>query len=164
MTTKRCPNGFRKNKSGECTPKGSSTRKRCPKGTRKNKHGECVSKNGNSKSKKQLNYAIMIQKANLELLKRSEENSVNVNDLLRLAKEKLKISTIQPRVPKHFLDKMTNGANEYTDEDDEGVDTNFENYVIFYFTSNRPTFNYKEYKVTLDNQKYTFAIIGLDEN
>ena len=157
MTTKRCPNGFRKNKSGECVPKGSSTRKRCPRGTRKNKHGECVSKNG----KKQFNYAIMIQKENLELLKRSER--VNANKLLRVAKEKLKISTIKPRVPKHFLDKMTNGVDEYKDEDDEGVDTNFEHYVIFYFTSDSPTFNYKENKVTMDNQKYNLAIVGLDE-
>jgi hypothetical protein len=38
----RCPNGTRKNKNGDCVPKGQ--KKRCPNGTRKNKNGDCVAK------------------------------------------------------------------------------------------------------------------------
>ena len=50
---KRCPNGTRKNKQGDCVaktePKKSSPepkpkKKRCPNGTRKNKQGDCVAK------------------------------------------------------------------------------------------------------------------------
>lgn len=54
MVGKRCPNGTRKNKQGECVsktekssataPDTSSVRKRCPNGTRRNKQGKCVSK------------------------------------------------------------------------------------------------------------------------
>jgi len=46
----RCPNGTRKNKDGDCIPKGPkpikqvTKVKRCPNGTRKNKDGDCVSK------------------------------------------------------------------------------------------------------------------------
>lgn len=40
---KRCPNGTRKNKEGDCIKKEDSNqkRKRCPIGTRKNKDGNC---------------------------------------------------------------------------------------------------------------------------
>jgi hypothetical protein len=43
---KRCPNGTRRNKNGDCvkkTDKDTSV-KRCPKGTRRNKNGDCVKK------------------------------------------------------------------------------------------------------------------------
>lgn len=48
MSRTRCPNGTRKNKSGECISISqnkngkTTTRKRCPKGTQKNKSGVCV--------------------------------------------------------------------------------------------------------------------------
>jgi hypothetical protein len=44
---KRCPNGTRKNKAGDCVKnKETETKKtkRCPKGSRKNKAGDCVKK------------------------------------------------------------------------------------------------------------------------
>lgn len=65
----RCPNGTRKNKEGNCIPKGlkpipmrcpkgmrkyrnecipKGTKKRCPNGTKKNKNGDCVPKLANS--------------------------------------------------------------------------------------------------------------------
>jgi histone H3/H4 len=47
MPGKRCPNGTRKNKQGDCVAKSTAaTKKRCPNGTRKNKQGNCVDKNG----------------------------------------------------------------------------------------------------------------------
>ena len=40
---KRCPNGSRKNKKGECIVKSLIVRRRCPNGTRrKGKRGDCI--------------------------------------------------------------------------------------------------------------------------
>ena len=47
VAKKRCPNGTRKNKAGDCVKnKETETKKtkRCPKGSRKNKAGDCVKK------------------------------------------------------------------------------------------------------------------------
>ena len=46
---KRCPNGTRKNKQGDCVEKSNASttkRNRCPSGTRRNKEGNCVGSDG----------------------------------------------------------------------------------------------------------------------
>jgi len=59
IKTKRCPNGTRKNKDGDCIKKEDSnqTRKRCPRGTRKNKDGHCEQVNKINKSTPRTKYA-----------------------------------------------------------------------------------------------------------
>ena len=53
MVKKRCPNGSRKNKQGDCVPNGTYIkRKRCPNGSQKNKTGDCVLKGSIVKRKK----------------------------------------------------------------------------------------------------------------
>jgi hypothetical protein len=59
VKTKRCPNGTRKNKDGDCVKKEESKekQKRCPRGTHKNKDGNCEQFNRTYESTPRTKYA-----------------------------------------------------------------------------------------------------------
>jgi hypothetical protein len=98
---KRCPNGTRRDNTGNCVAKSTpKTRKRCPNGTRRNKAGDCVGSGQKANA---------ISNQRVRTTPPSKENIVILTAAKLKTKHNIKISTAAvEKVFKILTSKPTN--------------------------------------------------------
>ena len=149
---KRCPNGTRRNKNGDCVRKNDkhtlTSVKRCPNGTRRNKNGDCVkssAKNHDQKKSSSLKnnlyeYIITVHNSNGDLI-------TDMDYPIGKAEKQLKIN-IGP-LSDRYISKYKTLMNN----------SNIDKTSLWYCKTDKKLSS--SYNINYNNKKYIFKFLEL---